>query len=600
MPSQEDYFDKLLKDLPEDELLDEPDELADDFLQELSEDSGQNGEPDDLSGLSEEDIAARLAAAQDGGALSGESTPMRSEEDDLPGDVLDIPEGAEDRDVREIQELLKKSDRNEAIDSRTGDIPGGESQVDKLLADIENGETEAEEASGNRKEMKALEKKRLKEEKAAAKKAAKEAARAEKEEKRRKKKRKKGEAEELPPQNDQVIEEYDLLADKDLLDSIVSGAGRLDQEEERETERPLEEEADISEAEDIGGQENSFPDIIALDMDEIDNYIPDVSKEPEEEEKPQKKGLLSKFVEFLMEEEEEIGNEDVKMSEENQEILDELDREKAGKPNKAKKPKKEKKKKEKKKKEPKPQKPKPQKPKKAKKPKETEDYIPGKKLTFKKMLPVFLLGATVGAVVFIFVNLSADYSVRKEAEAAFEAGDYQNCYLKLFGRKLDEEEALMYAKSECILHMQMRYQEYVAIAEEGSEAEILDKLIQIVNDYPGIYDYALQNNAAPEVYEIYTEILNILNMRYGLTEDQAREIAEIDGNIRYTKAIYAVIEGRGYGTDRAPEEQIPQNPTDGALEGEPGENGSSGEEQDLLPEEEEIGTEDFIDGESGL
>lgn len=598
MPSQEDNFDKLLKDLSEDMLLDEPE----DFHQALSEDGGLNGEPDDLRGLSEEDIAVRLAAAQDGGALSGESMSMRIGEDDLFGDVLDMPEEAEDRNVREIQDLLKKSDRNELIDSRTGDMPDGESQVNKLLADIENGETEAEKASGNRREMKALEKKRLKEEKAAAKKAAKEAARAEKEEKRRKKKRKKGEAEaeEIPSQNDQVIEEYDLLADKDLLDSIVSGAGRLDQEEERPAERLPEEEADISGEEDIGAQENSFSDIIALDMDEIDNYIPDVSREPEEEEKPQKKGLLSKFVGFLMEEEEETGNEDVKMSEENQEILDELDREKAGKSNKAKKPKKEKKKKEKKKKEPKPQKQKPQKPKKEKKPKEPENYIPGKRLTFKKMLPIFLLGATVGAVVFIFVNLSVDYSVRKQAEAAFEAGDYQNCYLKLFGRKLDEEEALMYAKSECILHMQMRYQEYVAIAGEGSEAEILDNLIQIVNDYPGIYDYALQNNAAPEVYEIYTGILNILNLRYGLTEEQAREIAEIDGNIRYTKAIYAVIEGRGYGTDKAPEEQMPQNPADGDLDGKPGENGPSGEEQDLLPEEEEIGTGDFIDGESGL
>lgn len=608
MPSQEDYFDKLLKELPEEEDsdaregdADEERDTLDDFLDDLPGDDSRSADLDMVSGLSEEDIAARLsAAAQNAEGQGGERQDLPPE-DNLSGDVLDIPEGAGDSEVREIQDLLKKSDRNEAIDSRADHMGDEDSPVEKLLADIEKGETEAGEAPVNRKEMKALEKKRLKEEKAAAKKAAKEAAKAKKEEKRRQKKRRGAaqEPEEISGQKDGAgIEEYDLLADKDLLDSIVSGAEHLEEEADGAagSGRPLMPDEDTESYQEAqpDSPEEAAPDIIALDMDEIDNYLPDVSKEVPEKEEAQKKGLMSKFVSFLMEEDEEPENEDVRMSEENQEILDELDREQAGK---NKKPKKAKKKKEKKKKEQKPKKVKPPKPKKEKKPKEPEEYLPGRRLTFKKMLPIFLLGATVGAVVFIFVNLSVGYTIKREAEAAFEAGDYQTCYLKLFGRKLNEEEAAMLGKSECILHMRMRYQEYLAVAKEGSDAEILDSLIQIVNDYPALYEYALQYNAAPEIYEIYTGILNILNERYGVTEEQARAIAAIDGNITYTKAIYAVVEGRGYGADTVPDAQLPQNPTDDILQ--PGESDISGEVSDLLPEESEIGSGDFMDSGSG-
>ena len=607
MPSQEDYLDKLLKELPEEEASDVPEGNSDeererlaDFLEDLSEDSSQSADLDMVSGLSEEDIAARLSAAQNAEEPGGEHQSVEPEVN-MAGDVLDIPESAGDSEVREIQDLLKKSDRNESIDSRADDMRDEESPVEKLLADIEKGETEAGEAPVNRKEMKALEKKRLKEEKAAAKKAAKEAAKAKKEEKRRKKKGK-GAAQEQEEFSGQrkgdVVEEYDMLTDKDLLDSIVSGAEHLEEEEDSAAGRPLMSDEDTGSypEEQAGSLKDAASDIIALDMDEIDNYLPDVSKEEPEKEEGKKKGLMSKFVSFLMEEEEESENEDVKMSEENQEILDELDREKK---DKAKKPPKAKKKKEKKKKEPKPKKVKPPKPKKVKKPKEAEEYFPGRRLTFKKMLPIFLLGATVGAVVFIFVNLAVDYTIVREAEEAFEAGDYQTCYLKLFGRKLDEEEAAMLGKSECILHMRMRYQEYLAVANEGSDAEILDSLIQIVNDYPALYEYALQNNAAPEIYEIYTGILNILYERYGVTEEQAKEIAAIDGNITYTKAIYAVVEGRGYGADKMPDVQLPQNPTDEILDGQPEESDISGEVADLLPEESGIGAGDFIDSGSG-
>lgn len=570
MPSQEDDLDRLLRELPQEE--------------------------DDVPFVPE--------------------VPQITEEDELqePGTGYwqDVMEDSEDGDVRGIQDLLNKFDNNETIDDQTAGLDSsenGKGPADRLRADIEEGE-EAESAVSDKK-GKNLEKKRLKEEKAAAKKAAREAAKAQKEEKRRQKKsKKKGlESEEAAPKENgnEKIAEYDLMADKDLLDSIVSGAGQLfgkdisglEDSSADPDERPgVDKENSYGEGQKASNMESAAPDIIAVDMDEVDAYVPDISQEEGEEEKPKKKGLMTKFVNFLMEEEEETENEDVKMSEENQEILDELDREEE-KASKAKKSKKKKeKKKEQKKKEQKPKKVKPPKPQKAKKPKEPEPYFPGKKLTFKRILPVLLLGITVGAVIFIFVNLSVDYTSKKAAETAFAEGDYRTCYLQLYGKKLSESEKMMYGKSQSILYMQLWYQQYNRIAREGTAAEELDQLIQIVNDYPKLSEYALQWNAVPEIYEIYSGLVNILYERYGVTEEQAREIAAIRSDIAYTKAILALTEGGGYNGENM-SEAPPENPEGGLPEGELPEEGISGEQSDILPEESEIESGNFVDNESG-
>lgn len=568
MPSQDDYLDKLLMDLPEEE-----------------EDEGE--ETVQIPQIMEED------------QLQDEGT----------GYWQDITDESEDSNVQEIQDLLDKFDRNETIDSEAADTDApesGESPADRLRADIEKGETEAEEAVDSRKK-KALEKKRLKEEKAAAKKAAKEAAKARKEEKRRQRKKKDGSEpdDSLPGNGGESIAEYDLLADKDLLDSIVSEAGHLHREEPSEEEATAGTSAGNAKGaddkiRDILDGGSGISDIIALDMDEMDSILPDISQETDNEEKPKKKGLMSKFVDFLMEEEEETENEDVKMSEENQEILDELDREKEE-PGKEKKPKKKKAKKakEKKKKEAKPKKAKPPKPKKEKKPKEPEPYIPGKKLTFRKMLPVLLLGATLGAVIFILAYLSVDYMAKREAVAAYEAGDYRSCYLSLYGKKLNETEAEMYGKSESILSIQLCYQEYQKIAQDGSDAEILDNLIQVVNKYPALQAYALQWNAASEVDAVYSQLLAILYERFGVTEEQAREIAAIKGDIAYTKAVMALVEGKGYKAEEipnVPEDPSAQNPDGAGADDIPGSEDIDGEEPDVLPEESEIESGNFVDG----
>lgn len=581
---------------------------------------------DELAGLSEEEIEKRLA---DGAEHSDEKDGT---EEALQEDILDMLQDSQDSDLSDIKDMLERSDSNRVI----GEDPIPEkddSRAERLRADIEaagTDETEDKKMSG-RKER-ALEKKRRKEEKKAAK-AAKKAMRGSK---------KGGKRNALPESEDDFLragssqepEEYDLTKDKALLDSIVSEAGKRAEKKQQDSLASLEK-AGLDTGNDMADllsglndipdiEENPAPSepVMELDMDEVDAFVPDITGtkgEDKEAEKEQdkKKGLLHKLVALLTEEEEpEEENEDIRLSEENQEILDELDEEAAAgargkeKKKKGKAPKKKAdKKKADKKKAPKP--PKPKKPPKEKKPKEAEPYVPGKKLTFRKMLPVLLLGATIGVVLFLFVNLAVDFSVKSEAAAAYKAGDYETCYLKLYGKKLNEEQEKMYGKSESILQMRLLYREYEVYMGNDAELEAVDSLIQAVADYPALLERAAGWDAAAEVGEVYSTILNILSTKYGVTEQRAQEIAALESDIKYTLAVTALVEGDGYQSEKlsetdgqqageagsdaaAPEGGPAEVPGNGASEEQP-EDGNAGDLEDMLPEESDLGGGDFVD-----
>ncbi len=196
------------------------------------------------------------------------------------------------------------------------------------------------------------------------------------------------------------------------------------------------------------------------------------------------------------------------------------------------------------------------------------------------MLPIVLLGASVGAVIIIFVNISVDYADKSVAKNAYQQGDYEACFQNLYGKKLNDEEALMYGKSESILYIRLWHRKYEMFVEEGNEVRALDSLIQTVNDYPALYEYAYQWNAVNEVNEVYSEMLTILSEKYGLNEAEALAIAAEKSDKEYTKIVTALANGLSYGSWNNTD--ISQEPTEDKLPNE-------------LPEESEMGQGSFVD-----
>lgn len=564
---------------------------------------------DAISEMSEEEIERILSGA---GAEEEETGSLPMGED-----VLDILEGTEDEDLQDIQDMLQKADDNEAVDDEIVELlrekpEDNEDLEAKILSGDDLGERSALlGAAVSEKEQKRLEKKRQKEEKAAARKAAKEARRAEKEKARKEKKRQKRQDVQRIPIEAQ--KDGELLFDRDVLDDIVSKAGQVGADKDLTKNRAA---ADADEQElwpgdldltnldseqqetqgmpdeEAGGRSDVEEDL-GVDFSSLfgEEELPDEGMETDisslsdvEETKgnggKEKKGFLAKIMSFLLEDDlDDEQNENIQLSDENKEILDDLDKEgkkvKGGKGKKRGKKDDKKGEKEKPKKAPKPKK---EKPKKEKPKREPEPYVRGKKLTFKKMLPVILLGASVGAIILIFVNISTNYADKRVARNAYYAGDYETCYQNLFGKELDETEAVMYGTSESVLYIRLWYREYEMFVSEGSEIEALDSLIQTVKDYPMLYEYAAKWNATAEIYPVYADILNILQNKYGLTELQAMEIAKLRDDVEYTRRVVALVEGMTHGSQNGGQ----QNQGNASL-------------PDELPEESEAGGGSFVE-----
>ncbi len=592
----------------------------------------------DLENMTEDDII-RLLSESDG-EKAEKGTENIEEASEESGQAF-----KNDEDLAAIQELLEKADKSEPIEENPEeDKAEQESDVDALLRAIsgeggteDNGDSQETEKGSTKKKSWKEKRKERREEKAAKKQQKKK----EKEEKAAKKAGREA-GEEGTTEPDEVI-------DTDKLDGILSEAGRIgnmDSEPDASGGEAVEEEnssegAAFGENPEGSNSENGGSDqgVSGSDLTDALNLeglfgemdaVPlrtkeeseDFSENPLEDtisagisqaaeaagEKQKKKGFFAKILDFLMEEnpeeEEEQGNENVSISEENQEIIQQLDKEKkAGKKKKskkmgkgkeaggeeaAKKPKKEKKKKQ-------------PKQKKEESKEEAKPLYPEKKLSLKKVLPILLLAASLGTLLLVSVNAITNYTDKKTARKAFYEGDYQTCYQNLFGKEMNETEMVMYGKSESILHIRLWMREYEMFEQAGEELEALDSLIQTVAKYPELYSYAVQWNAGAEISAVYTQILQILEQKYSLTEQDAQQIAAEPEDIVYTKMILAVTQGKNFndwaaGSDGQKPGTGNQNSGQNDSGQTEGEVPDAGQEplEDMLPEESELGETNFI------
>lgn len=638
MPSQEDYLDNLLKDIGHEEQEAQPVQEAVPQSDENNENVGKDAErqaPDleAASDMSEDEIEQLLSGGLDASRLENDQAEEENNElfhasdmDLADEDVLKMLAESDDDDMQEIHSLLNKSDNHESVED-TAEEPEPEEERNALLggADVTPAVDKREERAKAKKEREEA-KKRRKEELAA-----------KRAEKKAEKKVKKASKKEAAKQEQEEQDTAENLFDTDVLDSIVSKADKTGKEEdevvsdndvigEKGEALPVDELAEVtpeetsgldeiapeengagglgldmgnlfgdSDAEDSllnglgGGDDSDLSDLLSMNDEPEDS---DAQREEKREKKSEKKGFLTRLLDFFTEEEEEDeeqGNENLNLSDENKGIIKDLDKEgsKKKKNKKAKKAASEKTDKAKKKPEKKPKKQ--PKPKKEKPPKEIP-LVTDKKLSFKKVLPVVLVGVSVGVLLFVFINSAADYSDKREARAAYYAGDYQTCYLNLFGKDLDETESVMYGKSESILYIRLWIREFEMFAGEGDMVRALDSLIQTVDRYPQLYEYANQWNAGAEVAAGYATILNYLSANFGLTESQAQQIADEKKDIDYTRIVTAIANGKSFEEWNAPE-----LPPDAGMDEAPVEEVPESGMEDVLPEEEELGTDTFVD-----
>ena len=532
MPSQEEYLDNLLKGIENDETTESVEEK---IKPEPAEQDAPQIDMSDMDDLLQSALNAQKEDAM-GEAVSdtaSENKAIHSEE------TASMSEDEIDRLLQQNREQAEETPKQENTDSNDDLIRMLESADEEGLSNLLDqvspqpaGEPADEEASEEQEMGKRARKKK-------------------KEMKQgffdRFKKKTKEEPVETT-ETTEPVDSWDPLTSTDPVAENPVSENPVSEAADTETTGTSDDELDALLAGAFPGQQDSAEESNAEPessdiMDILKAAGADIAEDAEQ--KKEKKGFFAKLLDlFTEEDEEEEENDQLKLSDENKQILEEMD--KNGKNGKKKEKKQKKEKKPKKEKQPK-------KPKKEKTKKEAAPAVPEKKLSLKKIIPIVVVCISLGAVILIVGNFLTEYMSKKSGREAYYAGDYQTCYQNLFGRELNETEQVMYSKSESILTIRMWLREYEVFVNEGSELEALDSLLQAVHDYPSLLDYATQWNVQDEVTSAFGEILNILSEKYQLSQEEAQAIADISDNVEYTKNVMLVLQKLGLGSWEFPD-----------------------------------------------
>ena len=77
-----------------------------------------------------------------------------------------------------------------------------------------------------------------------------------------------------------------------------------------------------------------------------------------------------------------------------------------------------------------------------------------------------------------------------------------------------------------------------------NDVKALDSLIQTVSRYPGLYASAVKWQCLDDVEPLYLQMVDALWNDFGITEEEAIEIAMIKKDVDYTRAVYEVVNRR--------------------------------------------------------
>ena len=207
--------------------------------------------------------------------------------------------------------------------------------------------------------------------------------------------------------------------------------------------------------------------------------------------------------------------------------------------------KKEKKKKEKKEKKPKPKKEKKPKPKKEKKPKppKVPDNTPP--LPKKPVFMIFLLVASVVALIMVGTNLFGYANHLKDAKNAYSKKHYSEAFSYVSGLEMKKKDEEIYHKYQVMALVSSELEAYESFMDAKFYDLALDCLVRTVGRYEKYSEDAEIYGCSDELNALELEAETILSETFGVTKQEALDFYSYKSRKEYSAALLNVIEEAG-------------------------------------------------------
>lgn len=280
----------------------------------------------------------------------------------------------------------------------------------------------------------------------------------------------------------------------------------------------------------------------------------------EKGKKEKKKGFFAKLSSALFgEEENEEGLNDVvvpeaedleNISEENLQILKELEaaeQQNAAKEDEGKKGKGKKKKKEKKEKKPKEKKERKKREKKVKEPKPPKEVDNTPPLPKKPVILIFLMAFSILLLVLLTIKGTGRSSYIDAAKQAMENGEYVEAYSELNGLELKESEQDLFEKIEAMALVQEQYDAYLTMMGADKYSLALDALVRGIGRYDSHLETAQKYGLEKEMNQMKDQLTEALQNQFGMSQEEARELYDIKDREDYSIQIEQKINAMNLG-----------------------------------------------------
>lgn len=186
------------------------------------------------------------------------------------------------------------------------------------------------------------------------------------------------------------------------------------------------------------------------------------------------------------------------------------------------------------------------KPKKEKKPKEPKPVEKSKPLPKKPVFLIMLIGASL-VVLVVLLSTQVGYTMAiAEAKEYYEQGKYVEAYTCFTqGAKVKAADEELYNKAKYTAYVQQQLRIYNMYLEQGKHPEALSALVCGVGRYDRNVSEGVKAGADIEFDAMLGELEQFLSENYNMTLDQARELYAIHEKDEYTYLIYDIIESLG-------------------------------------------------------
>ncbi|MBO5228608.1 MAG: hypothetical protein J6B39_06425, partial [Lachnospiraceae bacterium] len=129
----------------------------------------------------------------------------------------------------------------------------------------------------------------------------------------------------------------------------------------------------------------------------------------------------------------------------------------------------------------------------------------------------------------------------KNASQYFLAGDYELAYEEIADIRPEDTDEVLYEQIRTIMYVQKQYNSYLSFYNIEMKEEALDALIKGIDKYDKYYENADRLGIIEDMNTVLAKIVKELNDTFGISEEKARALSNIEDPVEYSIEIRAIL-----------------------------------------------------------